>query len=111
MLNPNPWIANALLLVLLSLPRLAPAVSDQERTARQADLDRACESARTEQLKPLREKLVEKCVADQQFDTREKCDSFYADYGERSGHRAAMFYDLPPCVEAFEYARSQRAGD
>lgn len=27
-----------------------------------------------------------------------------------TGTRAPLFYDLPPCVKALEYAKSERAG-
>lgn len=87
------------------------AASDEARAAKQADLDRACEAARAEQLAPLRQARVERCVTEQEFDTQEECEAFYADFGERSGNRAGLFYDLPACVEAFEYAKSERAGD
>jgi hypothetical protein len=83
---------------------------DSERAARQAELDRICEAAREEKLAPLRQRFVQECVDDAQFETREECEAFYADYGAQSGNRAPLFYDLPPCVEAFEYAQSERSG-
>lgn len=86
------------------------ATSDEERAAKQAELDRACEAAREKRLGPLRRQFVEECVAEKQFDTREECESYYADYGAATGSRAPLFYDLPPCVKAFEYAKSERAG-
>lgn len=86
------------------------ADSDEARAAKQAELDHACEAAREEKLAPLRRQFVEECVVEKQFDTREECKVFYADYGSATGSRAPLFYDLPPCVKAFEYAKSERAG-
>ena len=97
-------------LFVLGLPANASADSDEERAARQAELDRACEAARQERLEPLRKQFVEECVRERQFDSRQECETYYADYGSATGGRAALFYDLPPCVEAFEYAKSERSG-
>lgn len=97
------------LLLVLGLVT-APAGADV-REAKQAELDAACETARQQRLEPMRKKFVEECVREQERDSREECEAFYADYGAATGGRAPLFYDLPPCVEAFEYANSERAGD
>jgi hypothetical protein len=78
------------------------------REQQQARLDQACETARTQKLKPLRQQFVEDCVANEQQSDREACERLYAHYGDRSGSRPALFYDLPECVDAFEYQNSQR---
>jgi len=83
---------------------------DEDRAARQAELDSACASAREEQLAPMRQQLVDECVANDELGSREDCETYYADYGERAGDRAPLFYDLPPCQEAFDYAQSERSG-
>lgn len=95
--------------ILLGLTITASA-SDDTRETRQAELDAACEAARNEQLIPLREEMVKTCVEKQEFDSQSECESYYSDYGERAGGRQPMFYDLPACVEAFEYAQSERSG-
>jgi hypothetical protein len=92
------------LILLLSGPLLA----DQSREKKQAELDAVCESARLEKLTPMREGFVEQCVANKEKSSREHCERFYADYGNRMGGRAPLFYDLPACVTAFEYAKSSR---
>ena len=84
--------------------------NDADREARQAELDRACEAARNEKLVPMRKKKVEDCLANKEFESREECEAFYADYGERAGSGQPLLYDLPACVEAFEYAQSERSG-
>ena len=88
----------------------AGVTDDSEREAKQAELDQACETAREQKLKPIREGYVEKCIREQEFETQEECEAFYADYGGATGGRAPLFYDLPPCVKAFEYQKSERSG-
>ena len=82
---------------------------DRDREKKQAELDARCEVARQEKLIPLREQYVEECVEKEQRPDRESCERFYADFGNQSGNRAALFYDLPECEEAFEFRRSDRS--
>ena len=86
----------------------ADCLADSSRDHKQATLDAACEQAREAKLAPLRERFVEECVQNEEQPDRESCEAFYADYGAQSGNRAPLFYDLPECVEAFEYQNSQR---
>jgi hypothetical protein len=96
------------LLLLLSTPELQ-AGTDREQ--QQAALNAACESAREKKLAPLRKQFVEQCVRDKEQPNRAACESFYSDYGARSGDRAPLFYDLPECKKAFEYQNSERNPD
>lgn len=84
--------------------------SDKKREAKQAELDAVCESAREQKLVPLRQKMIDRCIQKKEFKTLVECETYYADYGERAGGRPAMFYDLPACVKAFEFAQSERSG-
>lgn len=95
------WIAAAV------VPDAADA-RDRNREAKQAKLDKACEDAREARLAPLRAQFVEECVREKHRSSRKECEDFYADYGAQSGNRAPLFYDLPECVEAFEYQKSER---
>ena len=97
-----------LISVALILLLSGPALANQSREKKQAELDAVCESARLEKLTPMREGFVEQCVANKEKSSREHCQRFYADYGNRMGGRAPLFYDLPACVTAFEYAKSSR---
>jgi hypothetical protein len=72
----------------------------------QARLDAACEAAREKSLAPLRAGFIEECVEKKQRTDRAACERFYADFGNQSGNRAALFYDLPECVTAFENRRN-----
>ena len=76
---------------------------DDDRAARQAELDAACEAAREAKLAPLRAQYIEECVAKEQRQDRAACERFYADYGSRSGDRAPLFSDLPECVAAHNH--------
>ena len=51
------------LFVILALTLCGPAVADESRDAKQAQLDGACEVARQKKLIPLRKRFVEECVA------------------------------------------------
>ena len=76
---------------------------DDDRAARQAELDAACEAAREAKLAPLRAQYIEECVAKEQRPDRAACERYYADFGNRSGDRAPLFYDLPECVAAHNH--------
>lgn len=80
-----------------------PALAKESREDKQARLDGACEAARQEKIAPLRKQVTEDCVANKELPSRSECERFYADYGERTGHKAALFYDLPECVTAFNF--------
>ena len=93
---------------MLCLMLATDAPADRNRDEKQAKLDAACEEAREVKLAPMREKFVEECVTEGQQRDRESCEDFYADFGAQSGNRAPLFFDLPECVEAFEFQNSQR---
>ena len=84
------------------------ATADRKRDQKQAKLDAACEQAREVKLAPMREKFIEDCVRNKEQPDRRSCEVFYADFGAQSGRRAPLFYDLPECVEAFDFQNSQR---
>ena len=100
-----------LILALFVSCLISPIQAKESREAKQARLDQACESARLKELIPLRRKVTEECVANKELPSREECQRFYADYGERMGGRAPLFYDLPECETAFEYQQSARNPD
>lgn len=96
-------------LLLIVLLTTAPALANA--SSRQADLDLACEAAREGLLAPMREMYIEECVQRTRRysgDVRARCERRYADFGNHTGARAALFYDLPECVEAFQFRRSNR---
>ena len=80
-----------------------PALAKESREDKQARLDAACEIARQQKIAPMRKQVIEECVANKEMPNRQECERFYADYGERTGHKAALFYDLPECVTAFNH--------
>ena len=81
------------------------AAPPTQANGEQAKLDAACEAAREKQLAPLRAGFIEECIEKKQRPDRAACERFYADFGNQSGNRAPLFYDLPECVEAFDYRR------
>ena len=82
--------------------------SDSDRQAKQEQLDAQCEAARERKLAPERAQFIEECVEKKQRSDRAACERFYSDYGAQSGSRAPLYYDLPACVEAFEYRNSRQ---
>lgn len=97
------------LIALFILSLVSPIQAKESREEKQARLDQVCETARLKELVPLRKKVTEECVANKELPSREECERFYADYGERMGGRAPLFYDLPECETAFEYQQSARS--
>lgn len=102
---------NARLLLMLAMMVSAAGLAyetEEERKAKQAELDAACEAARQVEIIAARAQLVEECVEKKQRPDRESCERFYATYGQNSPNGPALFFDLPACVTAHEYSRSYR---
>jgi hypothetical protein len=100
---------NLLTAVVLLTTVVVPATATEEdRDATLARLDAACEAARQEKLAPLRLQYVEECIDKKERPDRQSCERFYADFGNRSGNRAPLFYDLPECVAAHDYRMKDR---
>jgi hypothetical protein len=78
-----------------------------DKDAKQTELDNACEAQRQIKIAPLREKSINECV-EAEGKERDYCERYYQDYGNRSGDRPALFYDLPECVAAFEYQKNKQ---
>jgi hypothetical protein len=97
-----------LMMVLVSCLIATDAMADRKRDKKQAELDAACEQAREKKLAPMREQFVDECVKNKEQPDRKSCEFFYSDFGAQSGNRAPLFYDLPECVEAFDFQNSQR---
>jgi len=87
---------------------IGPLSARETREEVQTRLDGECETARLKKLTPMRKGFVDECVINKELPGRAECERFYADYGNRMGQRAALFYDLPECVTAFEYQQSVR---
>ena len=107
-LNVKTFLAAILAVALLSALAPNDALASRDREAEQARLDALCEEAREKKLAPMREEFVEECVREGHQRDRQACVDFYADFGAQSGNRAPLFYDLPECVEAFDFQNSQR---
>lgn len=73
----------------------------------QAELDKNCEEARDIKLKPQRTVIYNECINKFKKD-KKTCEADAAAYnGNRIGG-APMFYELPPCVKAFDYRNEQK---
>ena len=100
-----------LISIVLILLLVGPALAKESREDKQARLDNACEVERQKKLAPMRKKFVEDCVANKELPNYKDCETFYADYGNRMGGRAPLFYDLPECVTAFEFQQGTSSRD
>lgn len=94
--------------LVFGMATASDCMADSNRDQKQAQLDAACEQAREKRLGPMREQYVKECEKSGEQPDRRSCEVFYADFGAQSGNRAPLFYDLPECVEAFDYQNSQR---
>jgi hypothetical protein len=105
---------NARLFCLMLTVVLSPVSqandSEAERIAKQTELDAACEAAREEKLSAVRAQLIEECDAKKEWprEDRAACERYYADYGIATPWQPGLFYDLPECVKAHDYRRSDR---
>ena len=106
--STNTRLIAVLFTPIFCLMVITDASANRDRDEKQAKLDAACEQVREVKLAPMREEFVEECVTEGQQRDRESCEDFYADFGAQSGNRAPLFFDLPECVEAFEFQNSQR---
>ena len=106
--STNTRLIAVLFTPIFCLVVITDASANRDRDEKQAKLDAVCEQAREVKLAPMREEFVEECVTEGQQRDRESCEDFYADFGAQSGNRAPLFFDLPECVEAFEFQNSQR---
>lgn len=101
-----------ILMFIVLIPFLSGnAHAEESREQKQARLDAACEVERQKLLVPMRKEYIAECVTNKELPGQEECEQFYADYGERMGRHAPLYYDLPECVEAFEFEQSARSPD
>jgi hypothetical protein len=82
--------------------------NDKDRAARQAELGAACETACSKRLVADRQKLVAASVGNAQGSQGE-CQADFSNYGERSGSRPPLYYDLPECEAAIDFHKFSRS--
>ena len=86
---------------------LAFASSVQAETFTREDVSRLqqdCQRSRQEQIQPLKQQEMERCVSERGHD-RQWCEKDLEYFGEASGGRPGMFWDLPACQLAFDVER------
>ena len=80
---------------------------NQATLKRQAELDQSCEAAREVKLQPLLQQLVSECMSSKKTSrTEADCQQDAAGYNGNRPGSSPMFYDLPACVEAFEFKKA-----
>lgn len=84
---------------------MADEPTDEQR-ATQSELDAACEIARQKNIAVEQAREVERCLKESEAPDRESCEELYKYYGEATGNRPALFYDLPECKAAHKFRNS-----
>ncbi len=96
--------ATALLVGLTAA--VAYVTAQDSRQARQAELDRECETARQAALQPKREDIYQECI--NKFKKEEGvCRNEANSYNGNRISGAPLYYDLPECVQAFDYRKDK----
>ena len=73
---------------------------------RQAELDKACESARLVMLEPIRAQAYNECInSKRSTDTPEDCHRKTSGINANRQGGSPRFYDLPACVDAFKHRK------
>ncbi len=80
---------------------------DERNAARQVELDQACEAARAVKLEPYRQQAFAECMSAQRStDTEAHCKRKTQGANLNIQGGGTRFYDLPACVEAFEFRKA-----
>ncbi|HDZ8926048.1 TPA: hypothetical protein RUX58_000705 [Aeromonas dhakensis] len=87
----------------LSLPLLA-AVED--RDAKQAKLDAACQQAQQQLVEQGKQQRIDGCI--KASGKAAKCQQEFASFGQREGNKRPDLNNLPPCQQADAYRKSYR---
>lgn len=87
----------------LSLPLLA-AVED--RDAKQAKLDAACQQAQQQLVEQGKQQRIDACI--KAGGKAAKCQQEFASFGQREGNKRPDLNNLAPCQQADTYRKSYR---
>ncbi|HDX8345301.1 TPA: hypothetical protein RQM99_001693 [Aeromonas dhakensis] len=87
----------------LSLPLLA-AVED--RDAKQAKLDAACQQAQQQLVEQGKQQRIDACI--KAGGKAAKCQQEFASFGQREGNKRPDLNSLAPCQQADAYRKSYR---
>lgn len=87
----------------LSLPLLA-AVED--RDAKQAKLDAACQQAQQQLVEQGKQQRIDVCI--KAGGKTAKCQQEFASFGQREGNKRPDLNNLAPCQQADAYRKSYR---
>ena len=108
-------LAKALMItaLLATTANAATFEADKQATLKQqAELDQACEAARTVKLAPLRQQIFAECMqADRSRSTADECKRQSVGYNANRFGGNPQFYDLPACEKAFEFKKNNPVND
>ncbi|MFZ3182571.1 MAG: hypothetical protein WA173_00295 [Pseudomonas sp.] len=99
------WLIG-LLVLAVGTHAQAFQVDDERNAAQQAEFDRACEAARAVKLAPFRQQAFVECMKSKRSaDSAEDCKRKTSAANLNIQGGSTRFYDLPACVEAFEFRK------
>ncbi|UXB12473.1 hypothetical protein GP476_13855 [Aeromonas dhakensis] len=87
----------------LSLPLLAAV---ENRDAKQAKLDAACQQAQQQLVEQGKQQRIDACI--KAGGKAAKCQQEFASFGQREGNKRPDLNNLPPCQQADAYRKSYR---
>ncbi|WP_368159370.1 hypothetical protein [Aeromonas sp. R5-3] len=87
----------------LSLPLLAVV---EDRDAKQAKLDAACQQAQQQLVEQGKQQRIDACI--KAGGKAAKCQQEFASFGQREGNKRPDLNNLPPCQQADAYRKSYR---
>ena len=97
-------VSSTILVVVMTVLSNGLATAD-DRQAKQAELDAACEAARQIALGPKKAEIYQECI--NKFKRSiEVCEQEADGYNGNRVGRTPLFYDLAECEAAFEYRKN-----
>lgn len=87
----------------LSLPLLATV---EDRDAKQAKLDAACQQAQQQLVEQGKQQRIDACI--KAGGKAAKCQQEFASFGQREGNKRPDLNNLAPCQQADAYRKSYR---
>lgn len=98
---------NTLFFIMLLTACYSSISEAHTKNAEQATLDKACESARQEALKPMKKEIYQECLTKFKK-SKSVCQQEAEAYNGNRINGSPMFYELPACEKAFEFRKKHK---
>lgn len=98
-----------MLILLSALLVVLPNTDAAERNdGTKQQLMAKCKAAVNEKMAPARQKRIDECVEKKHKKDRAACEHYYRDYAHKEIAQLELYRDVPECVEAENYIKSQK---